>query len=100
MKNQITTDSSRELKTANEGSNIEQMLLPFRIQTQYRAYVFVRLKKDKKCVRPVIHAYGTDPEEICKAATEAFDQVRNGLIHKRIQCCTTEFEVRKGRSIA
>ena len=67
-KNHISITSSREVKTAkNKGSNTEQMLLPFRIQTQYRAHVFVRLKKYNKCIRPVIYAYGTDAE---KAAVE------------------------------
>ncbi|MGA7370018.1 MAG: hypothetical protein WBX01_12885 [Nitrososphaeraceae archaeon] len=45
--------------------------------------MFVKLKKDKKCVRPVIHAYGTDPKEICKAAAEAFDRVREAGVLQR-----------------
>jgi hypothetical protein len=73
--------SSREVKTAeNKGSNTELTLLPFGIQTQYRAYVFVRLKKGKKCVRPVIYGFGTDA---CKAAIEAFDRVRNKLTQEK-----------------
>jgi hypothetical protein len=51
-------------------------------QKRYKPYVFVSLKRDKKCVRPLIHAYGTNPDEVREAAVEAYERVCNELIQE------------------
>ncbi|MGC1134803.1 MAG: hypothetical protein WA941_18390 [Nitrososphaeraceae archaeon] len=93
----IIKTSRQEVKMAkNEGSNIEQIPLPFRILPKYRAYVSVKLKRDRKGVRPVIHAYGTDPKETCKAVFESFDKVRNELLHNGYNVAPLNSKSEKG----
>jgi hypothetical protein len=74
-------------------------LCPHYSKKQLRKINRVSLKRDKKCVRPVIHVYGTKPKEISEAAVKAYERVRNELIQEGYTIAPLNSKSGKERSI-
>lgn len=71
----LTSVIRPEVKMANKSIDAEK------VRVQYRKHpnIFVKYKKDKKCIKPVITGYGSDTESLVQAIVETYAEIQKEL---------------------